>query len=390
LKKLLVLFLSFITLNADGFNYLNEENKNILSIQKEIDSLDTKSLKNKWIEPIVASYTYTKGEKTKSIYYKVSLSQPVFKSGGIYFAIKYASANGKFKKLSTSITQNSLIKRVYELVLTLKKYDLQIKKAKLTLKNMQYNVHRKRERFLSGDDDISFLNKALLGYNDQKLKIEDLKTKKDKQLKAFNSISPYDYKKIKLPSLVLVSKKEYFRKNLDLKKTYADLSQKNELKNMTISSYLPTISLFGDYNYKKVQTYKSGKWTKDDYKNYGVMIKLPISINEGRDMEIKKLEALKAKLSLKQKQREIKAEYESIKDDLKLLESKKRVTLESISLYKKLVKNTKNAVEAGDQTILDLKTVQNSKKALEYDLAIIEYDKKLTLLKLFEKMGDDF
>ena len=388
LKKLLLLCLSSSWIFANGFDYLNSENQNIISIQQGIDKLETKKLKNSWIEPIVASYTYTKGEKTKSIYYKVSLSQPVFKSGGIYFAIKYATANGQFRKLSTSITRNALIKRVYELVLTLKKFDLQIAKLNLKIQNSLLDIKRKKERFVSGDDDISFLNKAMLSLNELKLQLEELKTSRKKLLKSFQAISPYSYKSVKLPSLVLVSKKEFLKKNLDLESSYANVKQQNQLKNMTISSYLPTVSLFGNYNYQKNKVLNIGDWQKDEFKNYGVMVSMPISINEGRDMEIKKLEALKAKLSLKQKQRELKADYESICEDLKLLENKRKVTLQSLLLYKDLIKHTKNAVKAGDKTTLDLKTVKNSKRALEYDLKIIEFDKKLTLLKLFEKMGD--
>jgi len=385
LKKLLVYLASSSILLGSGFEYLNNENKNMLSIQKEIDSINTKKLKSSWIEPIVASYNYTKGEKTKSIYYKVSLSQPVFKSGGIYFAIKYATANGEFNKLSTSINQNSLIKRVYELVLTLKKLDLQISKAKLNLKNVELDIGRKRERFLSGDDDVSFLDQAMIKKNELLLSLEELKTSHKKFEKSFNNISPFNYKSIKLPSLELVTKKEFFSKNLQLKQFLANASVQNELKNMTISSYLPTVSLFGSYNYQKT---KLTSWKKDEYKNYGVMVSMPFSINEGRDIEIRKLEALKAKLSLNQKKREIKNEYESILADIKLLSNKEKVTKKSLLLYKKLVHITKNAVKAGDKTTLDLKTVQNSKKSLEYDLKIIEFDKKLTLLKLFEKMGN--
>ena len=389
MKKLFIAFVSGVTLYGGGFGYLNEENQNILSIQKEIDSINEAKQKSSWIEPIVASYNYTKAPKSKSIYYKVSLSQPVFKSGGIYFAIKYATANGKFQKLSTSIKRNSLIKRVYELVLSLKKLDLQIEQTKLKLKNIKLDVKRKKERFLSGDDDISFLNQAMLSQNELSLKLEELKTTHKKLQKSFQNISPYSYHEVKLPSLEIVSKDEFFRKNLELKRAKTGVDVQEELKNMTISNYLPTVSLFGNYNYQKTKLDIGGGWKKQEFKNYGVMISMPISINEGRDMEVRKLEAIKSKLSLKQKQRELKSEYESIKEDLKLLEAKQIVTLESLELYRKLVRTTKNAVQAGDKTKLDLQTVKNSKRALEYDINIIEYDKKLTLLKLYEKMSDE-
>jgi len=389
LKKLLIPVFSAVTLFGGGYKYLNHENQNILSIQKKLDIVNTQKLKNSWIKPVVASYTYTKGKTVKSIYYKISLSQPVFKSGGIYFAIKYADANGKFMKLSTSISQNSLIKRVYELVLNLKKLDIEIKKTKLGIKNSKFDIKRKKERFLSGDDDISFLNKAMLNKNNLDLKLEELKTTHKKLEKSFNNISPYSYHDIKLPTLQIVSKKEFFKKNLELKSSKANISKQNELKNMTISSYLPTVSLFGNYNYRKTKVLVSRDWQKDEFKNYGVMISMPISVNEGRDMEIRKLEALKAKLSYRQKQREIKNEYETIYENIKLLSAKERVTRDSLTLYSKLIRTTENAVKGGDKTRLDLKTALNSKRSLEYDLSILSYEKKLEILKLYEKMSDE-
>jgi len=388
LKKLFIIYINVLSLFGSGLEYLNTENRDMLSIQSEIDNINEKKLKQSWIEPVVASYTYTKGKKTDTIYYKVSLSQPIFKSGGIYFAIKYAEANGKFKKLSNSITQNSLIKRVYELVLRLKKLDVRIKKTNLNLKNIKLDIEKKKERFLKGVDDISFLDKVMLRYNDNALKLEDLKTTRRKLLKTFNNISPYKYSEIKLPTLKVVTKDEFLRKNLDLKKSKANITKLKELKNITISKYLPTVSLFGNYNYKKIKRVNTGKWKNDNFKNYGVMVKMSLSINEGRDMEIKRLEALKAKLSYKQKQRELKNVYESIYEDLKFLNAKAKVTKDSIRIYKELVKSTKSALKAGDKTHFDLKTVLNSKKVLEYDLDIIEYDKKLSLLKLYEKMSD--
>ncbi len=389
LKKLLVLSLSSLSLFGGGFDYLNSENQNILNIQKEINSLQSKNLKRNWIEPIVASFTYTRGEKSETKYYKVSLSQPIFKSGGIYFAIKYAEANGKFISLATSLQENTLIKRVYELVLTLKKLDIQIAQVKLKLKNIEFDIKRKRERFLSGDDDISFLNQAMIERNSLSIKLEELKNSHKSLEKSFKNISPFSYKDVKLPKLKLVSQKEFLKKNLELEKYQADVGQQKELKNMTISNYLPTISLFGNYNYQKTKPKTSNKWQKDEFKNYGLMVSMPFSINETRDIQIRKLEAIKAKLTLSQKQRELKHEYESIYQDIEFLKNKDRVTRESLSLYNKLIKRTKDAVRAGDKTKLDLETIKNTKKSLSYDLKIIEYDKKLKILKLFEKMSRD-
>ena len=389
LKKLLTLALSAFALYGSGFDYLNEQNKGLFQTQKEINKRQSQNLKNSWIEPIVASYTYTNGKRTKTKYFKVSLTQPVFKSGGIYFAIKYADANKKFLELSTSISENQLIKRVYELVLNLKKLDLQLKQTKLKLKNTDYEIQNKQDRFLSGDDDISFLDRAMLEKNTLLLQLEQLKTTHKKLESSFNNISNYNYHDIKLPSLELVSKERFITKNLELQKVNANISQKNELKNMTISNYLPTVSLFYNYNYQKTKVEPIDKWQKNSFKNYGVTVSMPFSINESRDMEIKKLEVLKAKLELSQKKRELKNEYQSVYLDMQMLKRKKEITNKSIKLYKRLVKTAYNSYKAGDKTKFDYLRVKNSMKSLEEDLRILDYDMQLEILKLFEKMSED-
>ncbi len=154
---------------------------------------------------------------------------------------------------------------------------------------------------------------------------------------------------------------------------------------MTISNFLPTISLIADYNYLKTKT-ANIKWQKSEYKNYGVAISIPFSLNEGRDIEIKKLEVLKEKLSLKQKQRDLKSEYQTILANEKNLKNRLLIIRQNIKLYNSLIKTTKNAVLAGDKTKDDLQTLKNTKKSLLYDLTLTQYDIKINLLKLFEKM----
>ena len=389
LKKLLILSLSLSTLFGSGFDYLSKENQGELNIQKEINSLSSKNLKLNWIEPIVASFSYSKNNQLsswkKTRYFKVSLNQPIFKSGGIYFAIKYANANKKFKSLATSLQQNALIRRLYELTLELKKLDIQIKQTKLNIKNTNLDIKRKKERFLSGDDDISFLNQALLKKNNLLLTLNDLKTKHTELENSFKNISNYSYKEITLPKLTLVTKEEFFKRNLELKKQKQSLKQTNQLKNMTISNFLPTISLIADYNYIKTKVANTN-WQKSKYKNYGVVVSIPFSLNESREIEIKKLEVLKEKLSLKQKQRDLKSEYQTILAKEQNLKNRLLIINQNIKLYNSLIKTTKNALLAGDKTKDDLQTLKNTKQSLLYDLTKTKYDIEINLLKLFEKM----
>ena len=389
MRSFLFLCFSLTTLFASGFKYLNEENQKELNIQKEINSLSSKNLKYEWVEPVVLSYSYSKNNQQstwqKSRYFKVSLNQPIFKSGGIYFAIKYANANKKFKTLALTLNQNQLIKRVYELTLNLKKLDIQIKQTKLKIKNSEIEIKRKKERFLNGDDDITFLNQAMLKRNSLLLSLNDLLSKHTQLENSFKNISNYSYRSIKLPKLTLISKKEFINHNLELKKEIQNLAQTKELKNMTISNYLPTISLIADYNYIKTKV-GNFSWEKNRYKNYALSFSIPFSLNQSRQIEIKKLEVLKEKLALSKKKRDLKNEYQTIYITIQNLKNKLKILKENIHLYNLLIKRTKDAIKAGDKTKDDLLTLKNTKKSLIYDLKQTQYDIEINLLKLFEKM----
>ncbi len=390
LKKVFIsLSILSIFVLADGFEYLNNKEREILNTQKKIDELSSKNLKLDWIEPIIASYSYSKNNSfskwQKVKYFKVSLSQPIFKSGGIYFAIKYANANKTFRRLSTKIQENSLIKKIYELTLNLKKLDIQIKQTKIKIKNTKLDIERKKERFLSGDDDVSFLNKAILEKNSLQLQLNELNTMHKKLNSSFKAISNFNYKNLRLPLLKLVSKKEFLKKNLSLKSQKFNIYQAKQLKNMTISNYLPTITLFGDYNYQKSQI-ENSTWKKNEYKNYGIRVSIPFSLNESRDIQIKKLQLLQEKLKLGQKRRDIKAEYENIYHDIKNLKKKLQILQENINIYHLLYKTVKNAYKAGDKTKEDVQTIKNSLDSLKLDIKITKIDMQLKILELFEKM----
>ncbi|HIE35193.1 MAG TPA: hypothetical protein EYP79_03225 [Campylobacterales bacterium] len=87
-------------------------NDSILSTLKEKEfnldfkksDIESKKLRDSWINPINLIYSHSKNDQyglnQESKNFKILLDQPIFKSGGIYFAIKYAKANKIFSDLS--------------------------------------------------------------------------------------------------------------------------------------------------------------------------------------------------------------------------------------------------------------------------------------------------
>ncbi len=392
LVSYLSLFITTSMVASPVNSYLSEYKKEILQIEKEINKKSATNLKYDWINPIVASYSYSKsnqiGRYSTSKYFRISFDQPVFKSGGIYFAILYSNANKTFKEIVQDIKEANLVKSLYDGVLNLKKIDLEIQKAELSISNAKIDILRKSEQFESGILDSSFLNSAILNKTKLQHQLLDLKTLKFTTLNSFKNISDVNYTKIKLPHFKSINKEEFVKKNLDIAQKIKEKEQTKELKNMTISSYLPTISLFGNYNYKddELQFFKQAK----EYKSYGINISMPLfAINRSRDIEIKKLEYIKSKIALKDRQKASINEFLTIQNSIEILLKKIEISKNDLLLYDSLVLSAKDGLIAGEKTILDVKTLENSKQIAKLDAEIYDIQRVLELLKLYTKMSDE-
>ena len=251
---------------------------------------DTAKLKKDWINTINYTYSYSKDEinynKTlkKSI---INISQPIFKSGGIYNSIKYANSFKNSNSILLNINEKELILQAYELLFNIYKTELLIKKQQLNIANAVIDVKNKKESILNGVLDISFLNNSILTQNRQKENLALLQFQKDDLINNFNNITNLDYKKCKLPNLKLLNKEQYIKQNLYIKHTQAQTKMKQDLKNITQSKYLPSINI----NYSYIDNHTIDKQTK----TYGFNVVIPFSFNTFDEIESKKIDYLKSK-----------------------------------------------------------------------------------------------
>ncbi len=122
LNKFLVLSLfSIFTLSSCAFlnaqepleqQILSEDRLNLFEYNKEQNMESSSKLKKDWINPIDLSISKSYGDVFDSTKSSISINQPIFKSGGIYSAIKYANASYKFNDIDISIQKKELIKDV--------------------------------------------------------------------------------------------------------------------------------------------------------------------------------------------------------------------------------------------------------------------------------------
>ncbi len=363
-----------------------------IDIDKSIDAKKASNLKYDWINPIVASYSYAVSDQyaqeNKSRYFRISLDQPIFKSGGIYFAIKYSHASKTFAQIATSLKEHNLIKSLYDTVLSLQRIDLQIEKLRLQIANSLMDIARKREQFESGVLDSSFLDAAILSKSAQEQLLLDNKQKRFALLQTFKNLSDIDYKEVRLPHFEMVDKEEFIAKNLELQSAQAQKAQARYLKNMTISNYLPTLSLFGDYSNRK-DSFRLFKQNNES-KNYGLRLSMPLlDVNRGRNIEIKKLEYLKSQIMLKDRKKEIENSFKTFKNSISILEKRQTLAQNDATLYGALVRVARDGLKAGEKTKMDVDTLVNSQSIASLDAKIYALEIQSKFLELYAKMRDE-
>jgi outer membrane protein TolC len=394
LKKHLSLFSILVFLSIDSFSddLLSNLKKRDLANQRESAKVNADKLKNDWINSVTISYTKSRSNSTgkylDSETSQISLSQPIFRSGGIYYAIKYADAVREYSNISIDLQEKELISSVMEVIYNLKKIDLQIKKQKLLLDNSNIEVLKKEELFKEGLLDSSELDSAILNRNSTQTTLYSLMEQKDELIKSFKNLSDMEYTKVSINGLKTPTLNEYMD-NLLLMQQKADVEQKEYLKNMQISNQLVTLSLEARYtkNYAKA----SSPLINDDSKYYGATISMPIlDINALKKIELKKLDLIKSKLELAQVKRELKESYEAVMRKLENVNKKIDLSKKDYQLYINLLEDIKDKYSVGLVTKYDVNTLNNSKIVKEIDKNIYYIDKQILLLSLYSNMRNKF
>ena len=392
MKKIALFFIATIVL-ADE-NLLSYLKKQELSLDKQTAIIEAKKFRDSWINPINMSYLYQTGNQFPNQELKnftISVNQPIFKSGGIWAAIKYANAKKIASLYGVRAKRKNLIALVIELGFRYKKLLLQIKKQKLLIKNASIDVEVKKDNYLHGLIDSTFLNSAIINKNRAKLALLELKSQKTKLLQNLQDVSDIDIDAYELPRFSLIDKKSYLQDNILVKKSQEESKAAKIYKFMNIARYLPTISFVANYNHQVMHgsLYVPGYSYKDSYYTYGLRVSMPLfDINSFKVIQEAKIEYLKSQNSYFQTKREKIDVYRSIIQQLKIVDEKIALAKEDKKLYEDLLKQTKALFRAGEKTLYDVQTLQNSVYIKELELKMYDFDKQLLLLQLYKEMDD--
>ncbi len=379
-----LLFTTFLNANEVDENILSQDRLNIIDFNKKQNEENSSKLKKDWINPITFSYSRNYTDTYDTARSMISINQPIFKSGGIYSAIKYADANFKYNSLDIETQRKELIKQATTILFNLHILDLNIKKNELLLKNANIDIQRKKEQVLNGFLDTSYLDNAILDANTVKNSLADLYYQKEELENSFNNLSNKEYKRFTLPILNLTNKEAFIDNSLELAKAKADINQKDYLKDMTISQYLPSLNVNLDYtHYHDTDNNYS---LDENSKTYGLSVSMPLDVRTFNDIESQRIEYLKAKLNLNTTILEEQNFYKTKISKINMLERKKKIAKEDFELYESLLKIIIEEKNAQLKTQSDVDTLANSQKIKSIEVKIYELEKQVELLEIYAKV----
>lgn len=395
MRSLLLISLCATVLLASGEpkgdSLLSALKKEQMDLKYQHNEINSDKLKYDWLNPINGAWNWSKTEDSlnsdrESGTFSISLDQPIFKSGGIYFAMKYADANREFLHLSTQFEEQSLIKEAMSLVLSYQKNALQIERTKLQIDNALIDIKRKKEQFESGFVDSSDLDQAVLNKNNLEHNLLELQIAQKRIKRSFEALSDAKIETLSLPRFEMMDEKAFLEASLDIKKQAGDYARAQWLQKANISQFLPTVSLNGAY-YNKRDEPAMGGTNSDGYYTYGIRISMPLyDVNRGREIELKRIETMQSGLKLQDVRRSEEKIYNRVYEEVGFLDQKHKIALENYKLYGELVASARDLEIAGEKTIYDVRTLENSRETMRVDAKIYAIDAQLALLDLYAKM----
>lgn len=378
-----------------GNSLLNDLKKQELNYDKQYSIQDSKDTEKSWINPLMLQYSYSKdnsiGTITTTKTFGISVNQPIFKSGAIYYSIKYAKNAKSYNLGNVELQRRELIKQALDLAYDYKINLINEEIIKLNIKNAKIDIQKKKEEFLNGVGDSTLLNNAVLTLNSLKLNLEDLQMNSDNLKYSFANISSLNIDTLKLPQFRIIPINKYINHNLDLVQQKRLKKVKKDLYKMQIGNQLLSVNLNASLNWQKVDYKDSSPILQDsssDYYRVGLSINMPISFNALNKIEKTKLDYLKSQILITDKKRVLINQYNSIIRQVNAINKKIKIYKSNIKIYESLINSTLDSIEAGNATRLDLEILQNSKKTMYLNIQILKLQKQKLLLNLYYKLNN--
>ncbi len=374
---------------------LSPEKRDLFKYQEQYNDLQGDKLKKSWVNPIRLQYrkNYTTQFSTGTVdtsNYSVLIDQPIFKSGGIFYSMKYADALRGATAAEIQLRKREMIGSAVGILFNFKKIRLQQSKLKLLVENDEIDIKLKSDSFEAGILDSSFLDQAIIKRNTDETEQLALELQLEKLQNDFAFLSDKNPDRLTLPKLKLISEKEYKSEHLALRSDTLHAQEKQYLSKMTWSQYLPEVSLQGQYINGDLNPLFFNPTLRDEYTNYSVTVSMPLSINALTDVEAGQVAYMEAATRVIDQEKRVDLEYQTILNNLRIINKKIALDHKDEKLYKRLYQVTKNLEEVGEKTSYETALMHNSLEIKKLDQLIHKIDNQLQLLTLYMKVSGVF
>ncbi len=394
LKKLFLLcsLLASSLIHADDLGDILSNNKELIfDYQFESNDLESDMLSKSWVNPVRLQYSKnftTQFTDTTIITggYSVVIDQPIFRSGGIYYGIKYSQALHDANMAELQLQKRTMIGDAVSILFNLKKIKLEQEKMKYQIKNDAIDILQKRDSYDAGLLDSSFLDQAILKKSQDETALLEMDLTLMELKQRFSLLSDKNPESLRLPTLKLMSKENYSEANLELKRDRFRAAESDYNQKVTWAKYLPEVSLQGQYTDADINPLFARPGLEEKYYTYGFTVSMPLDINTFSDVEASKVEKLKAAVEVLDRENTVDEEYDWIDNSLSILDKKILLAQKDEKVYNSLYRLTKNLADAGEKTSLDADVMHNSLQIRKIDQKIYHIDKQLQLLKLYVRV----
>ena len=385
---LILAFCSIVASGVDNTALLSNEKQTILQKQQEMYDAEHEKLRTNWIAPINlnATYEYDKsalGDNHSDMKRaSASVSQDIFRSGGITYQIQYADAKMQTNSVTMQMQIASLNQQLFTALLNVQKSLLQRDQSQLRLDNQEIAIFIKRHLYDAGKADITELNDALM------LKSNELKTYAAakyaiaQQRFEVTKISNIDPETFSIPRFELIQKEDFLQNQFDLQYARAQSDTLQKLYDVTRTNYLPSLAVNGNIGYQNYDPKELSGSYNGNYYGAGVSLNLPLVYNASSTIQEAKASYLQEVATSADKRRELEATYTQTIEKIESYREYIAITTQNLTLYNDLIQATQAGVNAGTKTGYDLQTLKNSKKVEELEIKINEINIQIELAKL--------
>lgn len=367
--------------------WLSTEKEAMFQHQSEQINASREKMRYEWISPLIlkgqsGTEHSVLGSTAKRSSVGASISQDLFRSGGIEYSISYADSKSEADHISLYKTIASLYEEICLNVLKYRKNLLLTRQSDLKLKNNEIEIFLKRKQYEAGAVDITLLNRALMDKSTELKNNASLQSENRQLINTHQRMSDTPIDSINLPIFALITKETFVNDALSLKYDNALSRSKADQYDLTRSSYLPTLALNADGGLQSYDADTLQNTVHGNYYSAYLSLSIPFSYTAGASREESLADLLAQKAKSADTKRQITADYNNAIERIENHNRLIQIFQTNLSYYDELIETTKTAVESGYKAGYDLITLQNTREIESIEIELQKLNIQIELAKL--------